>query len=541
MTEFAHWFWQFNVDLSLLLGIILMARALLRRFATLYNLYLLWLSVPLALAASTILSNIDFTGSSIVEPVQRAVYEYIPNTHLAIENAVQPSLGYTPLVLVLALSIALLLVLRLVLQHQNLRKELRQIQTPDVLNIASIYPLVAVRKEGFSPAVYGFISPAIYFPRELVQQLSNRQLDLIVKHEEQHIRQGHLWLNLAWDALVCLLWFNPIVYFSRQAFRHDQELYCDYLVLKNSDSHDQRQYGHALISTVSATHSVSLLCSWKMFNQLEERILNIKSTFNTSKKLLISFAAGLLVCFASAYSLALAGEDAKHERKVKVIVKETQKNTLNINGDGVSYIEDDGEKYVIENGERRKMTAQDQAKYEALMQEVGIGIDGDIDLELDGQLSDGNRVISIRTNGDTDNAHLLEALKGLEGLKGLKALEGLKGLESLKGLPGLSGLAELKELEALKELEVLGESDIKFFIAGESELVAAEHELAEALKSVELAAANKNANKAELKKSAKELRDMQKQLKKERAQMEKTRERARLAAKNAREKVSSAL
>jgi len=538
MTEFAHWFWQFNVDLSLLLGIILIARTILRRFATLYNLYLLWLSVPLALAASSILSNIDFTGSSIVEPVQRVIYQYIPTTQLAIESAVQPSFDYTPLILILALSMTLLLGLRLVLQHQNLRRELRSIRASEVLNITSRYPLVAVRKEGFSPAVYGFLAPTIYFPSELVKQLSNRQLDLIVKHEEQHIRQGHLWLNLAWDALVCLLWFNPIAYFARQAFRHDQELYCDYLVLKNSDSHDQHHYGHALLSTVSATHSVSLLCSWKMFNQLEERILNIKSTFNTSKKLLISFAAGLLVCFASAYSLALASDSAKQERKVKVVLKETQKHTVNIDGDGLSYIEEDGEKYVIENGERREMTEQDQVKYEALMQEVGIDIDGDIDLELDGQLSDGHRVISIRTNGDTDNVHFLEALKGLEGLK---ALEGLKGLESLKGLPGLSGLAELKELEALKELEVLDESDIKFFIAGESELVVAEHELAEALKSVELAAANKNANKAELKKSAKELRAMQKQLKKEQAQMEKTQEKARLAAKNAREKVNRAL
>jgi len=286
MTEFALWLWQFNVDVSLLLGIILIARAVLRRFATLYNLYLLWLSLPLALVASMVLSSIDFTESSIVEPVQRVVYQYIPSTPLALENTVQPSFDYLSLLLSVALSIALLLSLRLVSQHQNLRKELKRIQAPEALKISSRYPLISVEKEGFSPAVYGFLSPAIYFPTQLVRQLSRRQLDLIINHEEQHIRQGHLWLNLAWDGLVCLLWFNPIVYFARQAFRHDQELYCDYLVLKNSDSHDQHHYGHALLSTVSATHSVSLLCSWKMFNQLEERILNIKSTFSTSKKLL---------------------------------------------------------------------------------------------------------------------------------------------------------------------------------------------------------------------------------------------------------------
>ncbi len=534
MTEFAHWLWQFNVDVSLLLGIILIARTILRRFAALYNLYLLWLSAPLALVASAILSSIDFTGSRVVEPVQRVVYQYIPSTPIGLENTAQTSFDYLLLVLITALSVALLLGLRLVLQHQNLRKELKRIQAPEVLNINSRYPLISVQKEGFSPAVYGFLSPAIYFPTELVRQLSNRQLDLIVKHEEQHIRQGHLWLNLAWDALVCLLWFNPIVYFARQAFRHDQELYCDYLVLKNSDSRDQHHYGHALLSTVSATHSVSLLCSWKMFNQLEERILNIKSTFSTSKKLMISLSAGLLVCFASVYSIALAGDDDKQDRKVKVIVKEAQKHKVKLNDDDVSYIEEDGEKYVIENGERRGMTEQDQAKYEALMQEIGIGIDGEIDLELDGELSDGHRVITIRTNGGTDNVRVIDVLESLEGLEGLQGLAGLASLESLVGIEGLG------ELEALKELEALGDIDIEILSAGASELAIAEQELAEALKSVERAAANENANRAELKKSAKELRAMQKQLSKERAQMQKTREKARLAAKNAREKVSSA-
>jgi len=74
------------------------------------------------------------------------------------------------------------------------------------------------------------------------------------------------------------LWFNPLMYLARRCFRHDQELYCDHLTLKHSSNIDQESYGLDLLSTVAATDSVSLLCSWQSFNQLEERIMNIRTS-----------------------------------------------------------------------------------------------------------------------------------------------------------------------------------------------------------------------------------------------------------------------
>lgn len=260
--------WQLNIELSLLLLLVMAARYAIRKTTRNYNSYLLWASIPLGLLASISVSFIDFSApptqfASVV--VQSYLVEPVRSTDYSIYFICAWSL------------VALGLLLRLGFQHVQLRFELNDFTVSGDHRIKSRYPVLLIDKESFSPAVYGFFQPKIYFPNDLISELSERQIRLIIKHEEHHIRQKHLWLNLLWDMLVCCLWFNPIVYIARRCFRHDQELYCDYLALRNANRSQQEDYGLALLSTVSLTQPVSLLCSWKAFNQIEERIMNMKN------------------------------------------------------------------------------------------------------------------------------------------------------------------------------------------------------------------------------------------------------------------------
>ncbi len=517
MSEFLQWFWQFNIEVTVLLVLILMARWALRRLMRTYNNYLLWLSIPLAVIVGKSLSAFEFSSPLAepmveqVQPIRTVVYDYV----------VQPSGQFDPWLAIglTVLGLVALLLIRLVFQHWTLRRELRQISDHKTSSLSASFPVVTVNREGFSPAVYGFLKPKIYFPSELTSSLSGNQISLILQHEEQHIKQGHLWLNLFWDMLVCFLWFNPLVYFARQRFRHDQELYCDYLVLKNSDQHDRLNYGHALLSTVSATHSVSLLCSWKMFNQLEERIMNIKTTFNMQKKLSVALISAVLVCIASMYSLAMAG--GGEQEKERIVIDKQEKRTIKLVNDEITYIEEDGERFVEVDGERRAMTDAEQAEYESLL--GAVDIEGVTELEIDGAVPAPRRVVSVkRFHGGIDELEIADVLEQVEVIEELAVLENLDSLEAL---------------EALKELDVLSEIDIEILDAVSHSFSAAEQELEEALRSVERAKGKKNANKAELKRSAKELKEIKEQLAKDQQRMEKTREKARRAAKKARETI----
>lgn len=508
------WLWQFNLEVSLLLGIILLARTVLRSVTNTYNNYLLWLSIPLALVAAKILTAITYSSpiSEQARPIQIAVHRYIVRPPETFDSW---AVGGT-----LVAILSMMLLVRLAFQHWNLRLELKRISCGLCTTIQSEFPVVSVSKEGFSPAVYGFLKPTIYFPKELLESLSTAQIELIIQHEEQHVKLGHLWLNFFWDILVCVLWFNPLAYFARQRFRHDQELYCDYIVLKNSNSHDRRSYGHALLTTVSATHSVSLLCPWKMFNQLEERIMNIKSTFTTPKKLLIAFFSALLACSTSMYSLAMAGGDENTKTQLRILVDKEAKRNIKLYNNGVTYFEENGERFVEIDGTRRPMNDEELVEYDKMFSIIDIK--GATEIELDGSSPDKKSIVVRSFDGELDKLKVAELLKGIDGLEGLDGLEKLEGLEGLKGLEALRTLGDI-------EVKVLSDVGVSFS--------SVEHELAEALRHLEGAKENDSVSKAELKRAAKQLKEMQKQLVKDKERMEQTRQKARLAAKKAKEQL----
>ncbi len=346
MSELLAYLWQSNIELSLLLAVILIARLAIRKTTKNYNAYLLWLSIPIGLGVAKLISYLEFS-----QPPAETV-NYIINSYVVKPSQSFDTWSYAAY---LWLLVSTLLLIRLARQHQSLRKELKSISVPHNLKINSKYPIIGIDKEGFSPAVYGFIQPKIYFPIPLEKELTAEQIKLIIKHEEHHISQKHLWLNLLWDILVCLVWFNPLIYISRQNFRHDQEVYCDYLVLNRAPEPEHKTYGHALLSTVSATHSVSLLCSWKMFNQLEERIMSIKNVKRKSNKFALSLGAIAIIASTSLYAINMNSfkqldKDGEHRVEWSI--------------DGKSYVEKDGEWWVYENGNKRPMTKLEKREFE---------------------------------------------------------------------------------------------------------------------------------------------------------------------------------
>lgn len=304
ITTFLKDFWQINIEFSLLLLAILVARYVVRKTIRNYNAYLIWLSIPLALIGAVVMSFIRFTEPPVVA-ASEMVHSYLIEPVQSIDYWAYIGYGW--------LALALIFLARLLVQHAKLRRDLHSITLDAAHGLESSYPIVLIDKLGFSPAVYGFWKPKIYFPIKLMDELSSEQVSLIIKHEEHHIKQQHLWLNLVWDIAVCCFWFNPLVYIARKGFRHDQELFCDYLVLNKSNNGDQESYGLALLSTVSATHSVSLLCSWKAFNQLEERIMNIKQPVSRlSKCLLLAFSTSIV----GLTSLYAVGDDGVGHLKI---------------------------------------------------------------------------------------------------------------------------------------------------------------------------------------------------------------------------------
>ena len=372
MNHFATQLWQFNIELSLLLLLVLSSRTLLRRSGKNYNAYLLWLSVPVGLFLAFIMSNIDvatstqFANELLTQgTIHNSINDYV----------IEPSstlFSWSPIFMYGWITISLLLLLRLFNQHLKLRNELKNIainNNRDCFPFISKYNIKLVEKANFSPAVYGYIQPTIYFPLQLTKELNKTQIELIIQHEEQHIKQKHLWLNLIWDLVVCLMWFNPFIYLSRQRFRHDQELFCDYLVLQQCSNQNKLSYGHALLSTVSATHSVSLLCSWKSYNQLEERIMNIKKNHQLNNLKLIALLSAVILACTSLYAVSATETDEKTVQtkvfKYKHSDDKDNASEIEMKINNMHFIEKNGKRYAVEDGIQRDMTKEESEQFDS--------------------------------------------------------------------------------------------------------------------------------------------------------------------------------
>ncbi|GAA4357103.1 TonB family protein [Kangiella marina] len=395
-------FWQFNLDLSVIVLTVLVVRFFIRKTTKSYNSYLLWLAIPLGFVVAKVIASIDFSSANS-SYIGQAVSVMIIKPVETLQNYWW--LG------ALWLSGTTLLLLRLIIQHIELRKNLKDIRRPlDDLPGAELfkarrYQVIAVEHKDMSPAVYGFIKPTIYFPTHIAKQLSVQQIQLIIEHEEQHIKQKHLWLNLLWDVLVCVGWFNPLIYIARKNFRHDQELFCDYLVLNKTSESRTKDYGHALLSTVSATHSVSLLCSWKVFNQLEERIMNITKPINRKGKVTMTLGAMLALSCCAVYA---ANKEVKHSPEKHIVVSENvtvdenrhAQFVVQYDNDDALYIQENDKFYIEEDGKRREMTEAERVdferKHEEAMKELALSEDELIQIEK--EIEDAHKVLELHAD-----------------------------------------------------------------------------------------------------------------------------------------------
>lgn len=92
--------------------------------------------------------------------------------------------------------------------------------------------------------VLGAIRPKIYLP----STLSEGERDLILLHEQVHIRRGDHLFKLIGVFALSLHWFNPLVWLAFRLAVNDMELSCDEAVLKRMDQSRRPDYSVALLT-----------------------------------------------------------------------------------------------------------------------------------------------------------------------------------------------------------------------------------------------------------------------------------------------------
>ena len=172
------------------------------------------------------------------------------------------------------------------------------------LNAHQIVRPIEVRSSDLisSPLTYGILHPVILLPKKLDRN-DQAALQYVLTHEYVHIRRFDAITKILFAAVLCIHWFNPLVWGMYVLANRDTELSCDAWVIRMTGVKNRSSYALMLIKMEERRSGMSALCSHLGKNAISERIeaiMKFKKTSIWACILALALIAGATTAFAAA-------------------------------------------------------------------------------------------------------------------------------------------------------------------------------------------------------------------------------------------------
>jgi beta-lactamase regulating signal transducer with metallopeptidase domain len=135
-----------------------------------------------------------------------------------------------------------------------------------------VTPLIA------SPLLLGFWKSRIVLPH---LNLTTDQLNSILIHEVTHYKKRDIWYKWFTQLVVCMHWFNPVVYLIEKVVNRECELACDEKAVKNLSKEQKKLYGLTLIEMTKHygkyRENVASITLYENKNELKSRLEAMKT------------------------------------------------------------------------------------------------------------------------------------------------------------------------------------------------------------------------------------------------------------------------
>ena len=172
------------------------------------------------------------------------------------------------------------------------------------LNAHQIVRPIEVRSSDLisSPLTYGILHPVILLPKKLDRN-DQAALQYVLTHEYVHIRRFDAITKILFAAVLCIHWFNPLVWGMYVLANRDTELSCDAWVIRMTGVKNRSSYALMLIKMEERRSGMSALYSHFGKNAISERIeaiMKFKKTSIWACILALALIAGATTAFAAA-------------------------------------------------------------------------------------------------------------------------------------------------------------------------------------------------------------------------------------------------
>ena len=332
MAEFMIQFFICNIFISIIIGILLLAKRLLKNSLTSRMQYNLWylllslLAVPfIPVQPIRFLQIFAWFGSfknASSSPIGDMINETAPTNQsvtanwmndfsISVSRRTPSTIGLILFILwCIGTFIMILLITKSMLRFHNMKNSALPLQNPAVrtlyyecLDEMHIKKPIPIYSTAFlkSPIIAGLLKPCIYMPIHLISDYNANDIKYMLMHELAHYKHKDALANYFMNIIGILYWFHPLVWYSLKEMKNDREVACDTSVLKLLDEGDYEDYGNTLINfaeKVSLTpFPFSTGISGNM-KQMQKRILNIANYHPASfRKTLHSAALYIIIAF----------------------------------------------------------------------------------------------------------------------------------------------------------------------------------------------------------------------------------------------------
>lgn len=156
---------------------------------------------------------------------------------------------------------------------------------------------ITLKSGGSTPMLHGLFRPVILIP----EGYTGEELRHVLLHELCHHRHKDILINMVCSAILCVYWFNPVIWVCFHAIRRDIEILCDERVIEITG--ERKSYSRTLLKTALKRNQF-LFATTSMQNGEKEVAKRIKHIAAFKKpRLWISVLAALILIAAGVVCL----------------------------------------------------------------------------------------------------------------------------------------------------------------------------------------------------------------------------------------------
>ncbi len=328
-------FFLCNIFISIIIGIFLLAKHLLRNYLTSRAQYNLWffllglLIVPFIPVQEvhfpqifTWFENLKNGSASTVETVMKqTALQNQPDTanwmndfSIFVSRKAPSTIGFILCILwCIGIFLMLIKLIQSIYHFHAIKKSALPLQNPTVNRLYQnclaemqlkkpipIYSTAFLR----SPIIAGLLKPYIYLPIHLISDYNENDMKFMLLHELGHYKYKDALANYFMNVVGVLYWFHPLVWYALKEMKNDREVACDTTVLKQIGKEAYIDYGNTLInfaekmSHTSFPFAAGISGSMK---EMQKRVKNIANYCPASfqKKLQSTFTFIIIAVFLS--------------------------------------------------------------------------------------------------------------------------------------------------------------------------------------------------------------------------------------------------